>query len=113
MHTGGNVILTGANTFTGVTTIDGGTVQVGNGGTTGSTSNVINNNGALIFDRSDNVSILSTTGTGSLTKMGLGDLDVGSITSTGTITVEAAQFQERPLAVTAHPLPSSLVKMAP
>ena len=56
-HTGGNVILTGANTFTGETTIDGGTVQVGNGGTAGQISQGIVNNGTLILDRSDDVFI--------------------------------------------------------
>ncbi|MDB5188382.1 MAG: outer rane autotransporter barrel protein, partial [Candidatus Kaiserbacteria bacterium] len=49
----GTLILTGANTYTGGTSINAGTLQIGNGGTTGSIVGDINLNGTLIFDRSD------------------------------------------------------------
>ena len=45
--------LTGANTYTGGTTISAGTLQIGNGGTTGSVAGNIVDNGALIFNRSN------------------------------------------------------------
>ncbi len=52
------LILSGANTYAGKTTIDGGTLQLGNGGTTGSivsTAVTLDHNGRLIFNRSDTV----------------------------------------------------------
>ena len=51
---GGTVIFTGNNTYTGVTTICScATLQLGNGGTTGSIVGDVSNGGTLIFDRSD------------------------------------------------------------
>ncbi len=54
----GTLILTGANTNTGATTISAGTLQLGNGGVTGSLSpsSSIANNGALAFNRNNAVS---------------------------------------------------------
>jgi autotransporter-associated beta strand protein len=53
----GTTILSGANTYTGNTTISGGTLQIGNGGSTGalSTSSAIVNNGTLVFNRSSTI----------------------------------------------------------
>ena len=51
----GTMTLSGANTYTGGTTISAGTLQIGNGGTTGSVLGNITNNAALIFNRSDAV----------------------------------------------------------
>jgi autotransporter-associated beta strand protein len=55
-------------------TISGGTLQVGNGGTTGSLgSGNITNNGTLAFNRSDNLTNTGViSGAGSLTKAGAG-----------------------------------------
>ena len=54
MFDGGTMILTGDNTYTGGTTICFcSTVQIGNGGTTGSIIGDINNGGTLIFNRSN------------------------------------------------------------
>ncbi len=53
----GTLILTGANTHSGGTTVSAGTLQVGAGGTTGSLAGAIANNGTLVFDRSDSVTM--------------------------------------------------------
>ena len=42
-------------TYTGGTTINAGTLQLGNGGTTGSISGNVTDNATLVFDRSDSV----------------------------------------------------------
>ena len=53
----GTQTLSGANTYTGATTISAGTLQIGNGGTSGSlsASTTIANNGTLVFHRSDDL----------------------------------------------------------
>ncbi|HEV2320224.1 MAG TPA: autotransporter-associated beta strand repeat-containing protein, partial [Verrucomicrobiae bacterium] len=50
------VVLAGNNTYTGPTTISAGTLQVGNGGTTGSLggTSAVTNNGTLLLDLSGN-----------------------------------------------------------
>ncbi|WP_342250174.1 autotransporter domain-containing protein [Sphingomonas sp. OTU376] len=61
----GTLILTGTNSYSGGTTIQAGTLQIGNGGTSGSITNNVVNNGTLAFARSDETSfdgIISGTG---------------------------------------------------
>lgn len=78
----GTLTFTGANTYTVGTTISGGTLQIGNGGTTGSisASSAITNNATLAFNRSDTVtqgthfSTAAITGTGALAQNGTGTL---------------------------------------
>jgi autotransporter-associated beta strand protein len=64
----GTTILAGANTYSGGTTISAGTLQIGNGGTTGSILGNVLDNSALAFDRSDNLTFGGViSGAGSLT----------------------------------------------
>lgn len=74
---GGTLILSGDNGYTGTTTITGGgTLQVGNGGNTGSLgAGTVTNNGALVFSRGDTVTVANTiTGNGTFTQAGSGHL---------------------------------------
>ena len=88
----GTVTLLTTNTYTGPTAINSGTLQVGNGTTSGSIddSSAITDNGALILNQPDNHSISATiTGSGSLAKAGAGTLTLGADNSTtfyGTVT---------------------------
>ncbi|WP_290971391.1 autotransporter outer membrane beta-barrel domain-containing protein [Herbaspirillum sp.] len=88
----GTTVLTGNNTYSGATTISGGTLQVGNGGTNGTlgSGNVLNN-GTLVFNRSGNVAVNnSITGTGSLVQQGSGTLTLaGGNAWSGNTTVTA------------------------
>ncbi len=83
--------LTGANTFTGTTTISAGTLQVGAGGTAGVLGGAVVNSSALIFDRSDALTFApAISGTGTLTKAGANTLTLtGANTYTGSTTVTA------------------------
>ncbi|MGH8116163.1 MAG: autotransporter-associated beta strand repeat-containing protein [Rhodanobacteraceae bacterium] len=45
----GTLVLDGANTYTGGTTIDSGTLQIGNGATNGSIVGDVANHGSLVF----------------------------------------------------------------
>ena len=65
----GNTILTADNGYTGGTTISAGTLQLGNGGTTGSILGDVVNNGTLVVNRSDALTLSGTIScTGSLVK---------------------------------------------
>lgn len=85
------ITLTGDNTYTGTTTITTGTLQIGNGGTTGSVAGGIVNNGTLAFNRSDAVTYASTiSGSGNLVQAGAGTLTIsGTAGHAGTTTINA------------------------
>jgi autotransporter-associated beta strand protein len=87
----GTLVLTGDVTLDGLTTVSDGILQVGDGGTSGSISGDIENNGNLIYNRSDVYTVASdisgsgntrVTGGGTATFAGtfIGDLDAASAT---------------------------------
>jgi outer membrane autotransporter protein len=98
----GTTILTGANTYTGTTTISSGAMlQIGNGGATGSFAGAITDNGTLAFNRSDDLTHSGTiSGSGALTKLGAGNLTLtgtksytgGTTISAGTLTGSTSSF---------------------
>ncbi|MBV8415417.1 MAG: autotransporter-associated beta strand repeat-containing protein, partial [Verrucomicrobia bacterium] len=91
----GTLILTGSNTYTGGTTIAAGTLQIGNGGTTGSIVGNVADNGALVFDRSDIITFGGTiSGSGSLTQEGIGTVILtGTNTYSGGTTIGSGTLQ--------------------
>ena len=69
----GTTVLVADNTYTGGTTITAGTLQVGNGETTGSIVGDVTNNGALAFNRSDVITFAGIiSGAGSVQQNGPG-----------------------------------------
>jgi len=95
----GTWILTGDNTYTGSTLINGGTLQVGNGGTSGTLgagTDSITNNALLIFNRSDNFTLDNLIrGTGALIQAGTSTTTLtannsytgGTLISSGTLLI--------------------------
>lgn len=87
-------VLTGNMTHTGGTVIDSGTLQIGNGGTTGSLAGDVANAGTLRFNRSDASAFGGTiSGTGQLVKLGGGSLTLSaSQTYSGTTTITGGRL---------------------
>jgi fibronectin-binding autotransporter adhesin len=104
----GTLVLTAANTYGTATIINAGTLQVGNGGTTGSLGGAsfgISNNGTLAMNRSNSLTISNAiSGTGGVSQIGsgttilsgtntyfgptlisLGTLQIGNGVATGTL----------------------------
>jgi autotransporter-associated beta strand protein len=94
----GTVILPGNNSYSSGTTINAGTLQIGNAGATGqlNASSPITNNSLIIFNSTGASTISGViSGTGQLIKRGSGLLQIlGVNTYTGTTTIDAgAQLQ--------------------
>ena len=91
------LILAGSNSYPGATTITAGTLQIGNGGNSGTLgSGAVSNSGALVFDRSDSGLILpnAISGTGSLVLIGSGIVTLtGANTYAGPTTVAAGTLR--------------------
>jgi autotransporter-associated beta strand protein len=93
---GGTTILTADNSYTGVTTIQAGTLQLGdvvdNGGTSGSitgTSNVVDN-GTLAFGRSDSKTFAAViSGNGGVTQVSGTTILTAADTYTGTTAIDS------------------------
>ncbi|MBU8542619.1 MULTISPECIES: autotransporter domain-containing protein [Roseomonadaceae] len=90
----GTLILIGTNTYTGGTYINEGTLQIGNGGTTGSLIGTIHNNANLVFNRSDNYLFPGTiTGNGAVSFAGGGTVFFEQADAySGPVTVGATSF---------------------
>ena len=92
----GTHVLSGSDTYTGPTVINAGTLQIGNGtsGEALTSSSAITNNGTLIFNHTDAITINAPIGgTGTLTKTGSGVTTLGSANSyTGNTTISNGQI---------------------
>ena len=108
----GTTTLTGANTYSGGTTINTGTLQLGSGGTTGSIVGNVTDNGNFAFDHSDAITFGGTiSGTGAVSQIGSGTLTLsGNNTYEGGTTLRAgaiavgASSTGNPGAVSSGPL---------
>ncbi|CAN7423228.1 autotransporter-associated beta strand repeat-containing protein [Caulobacter sp. LjRoot300] len=91
----GSLLLTNANTYAGGATISAGTLAIGDGGTSGSITGDVANNGTLAFNRSDNSTFAGiVSGTGALNQAGTGTTILTAENSyTGGTTVSAGVLQ--------------------
>jgi fibronectin-binding autotransporter adhesin len=95
----GSLTLSQDNTYSGPTTINAGTLRIGNGGSTGSIlSTSVINNAALVYNFSDELGPVTASyvisGSGSVTKQGTGtQILTGNSTYTGTTTISAGTLQ--------------------
>ena len=87
----GTLALSGNNTYTGATTISGGTLQILDGTTGSFASSGITDNASLVFNRSADLAYNGVIGgSGALAKLGAGKLTLtGANTYTGPTTISA------------------------
>lgn len=87
---GAAITFTGNNTYGGGTVINAGTLQVGNGGGTGSIGfGPVTLNGTLIFNRTGNLTAGTVTGGGTLIKRGSGTVILAGNSTAGGVVLEA------------------------
>jgi outer membrane autotransporter protein len=87
----GTTILLAANSYSGGTAISAGALQLGNGGTTGSITGDVTDNGTLIFNRSDALGFAGViSGNGGIVQAGAGNTTLSGANSYGGGTVIAA-----------------------
>ena len=97
----GTVVLSGSNTQSGAITINGGALQLGDGGATGSlqSSSAITNNATLAFNRSDTLTqgtnfAATVSGSGGIVQMGAGTTILsGSNSYSGGSTLSSGTLQ--------------------
>jgi autotransporter-associated beta strand protein len=91
----GTLILTGSSTYTGATTVNTGTLQLGSGGTSGSVAGPIIDNNLLVLNRADDYSLgnvisgsgnLSQTGSDNVTLSATNTFTGSTVISAGTLT---------------------------
>ena len=87
--------IAGTNTYSGGTTISAGTLQIGNGVTSGSITGNVTDNGTLAFDQVGSVPFAGTiSGTGTVEQIGSGILTLtGNNTYSGATTVSSGTLQ--------------------
>ena len=74
---GGTLILAADNTYDGATTVSGGTLEIGGGGTAGSIAGDLVNNASVAFNRSDDVTVSNDiSGSGSVEALGGGKVSL-------------------------------------
>lgn len=97
----GTLVLAGTNSYSGGTQISDGTLQLGEGGTTGSLVGDITNNATLALNRSDaNTLAGAISGSGAVTQIGSGNTTLaavntyagGTTITAGTLTGSATSF---------------------
>ena len=121
--------LTAANSYSGVTTINGGTLQVGGGRSTGSLgTGTVTNNGALVFNRNDaalNVASAiggsggvfqngsgTTTLSGNNGYTGTTNINLGTLAVTGTLASSTVNVNAGGLYVNGTSLSSGTINVA-
>ncbi|MBL9183705.1 MAG: autotransporter-associated beta strand repeat-containing protein [Verrucomicrobiaceae bacterium] len=94
----GTLTLTGTNTYTGTLTMNAGTIQVGDGGSTGTPGNAniaINSGTSLVFNRNGTLATgVSLSGSGTLVQNGSGTVDLTSAsTFSGPVNVNGGTLK--------------------